>query len=78
MHCLERQCIFSFRFKPCSNQVIYGEKIMEKSRKKSAALFAGIFVFLGMWMILSLHCWAAETNNDEKLPERCSDLISRR
>ena len=42
---------------------------MEKSRKKSAALFAGIFVFLGMWMILSLHCWAAETNNDEKLPK---------
>ena len=42
---------------------------MDKSRKKSAVLFAGIFVVLGMWMILSLHCWAAETNNDEKLPK---------
>ena len=42
---------------------------MDKSRKKSAVLFAGIFVILGMWMILSVHCQAAETNNDEKQPQ---------
>ena len=42
---------------------------MDKSRKKSAALFAGIFVILGMWMILSVQCWAAEKNNDEKQPQ---------
>ena len=39
---------------------------MDKSRKKSAVLFACIFVVLGMWMMLSVHCLAAETNNDEK------------
>ena len=39
---------------------------MDESRKKSAVLFAGIFVVLGMWMMLSVHCQAAETNNDEK------------
>ena len=39
---------------------------MGKSRKKSAVLFAGIFVVLGMWMMLSVHCRAAEKNNDEK------------
>ena len=37
---------------------------MFKSRKKSAILCAGLFVVLGMWMILSVHCWAAETNQD--------------
>ena len=37
-----------------------------KSRKKSTVPFAGIFVVLGIWMMLSVHCWAAETNNDEK------------
>ena len=42
---------------------------MDKSRKKSAALCAGIFVVLGMWMILSVHCRAAEMNSDEKLPQ---------
>ena len=42
---------------------------MDKSRKKSAVLFAGIFVVLGMWMILSVHCQAAEINNDEKQPQ---------
>ena len=42
---------------------------MDKSRKKSAVLFAGIFVVLGMWMILSVHCQAAETNNDEEQPQ---------
>ena len=39
---------------------------MDKSRKKSAVLFACIFLTLGMWMILSVHCRAAEKNNDEK------------
>ena len=33
---------------------------MDKSRKKSAVLFAGIFAILGMWMMLSVHCLAAE------------------
>ena len=39
---------------------------MYKSRKKSDVLFAGIFVILAMWMILSVHCRADEKNNDEK------------
>ena len=39
---------------------------MDKSRKKSAVRFAGIFAVLGMWMMLSVHCRAAETNKDEK------------
>ena len=42
---------------------------MNKSRKTSAVLFACIFVVLGMWMMLSVHCQAAETNNDEKQPQ---------
>ena len=42
---------------------------MNKSRKTSAVLFACIFVILGMWMMLSVHCQAAETNNDEKQPQ---------
>ena len=42
---------------------------MDKSRKKSAVLFACILVVLGMWMMLSVHCQAAETNNDEKQPQ---------
>ena len=49
----------------CSNLVICGEKTMDKSRKKTAVLFTCIFVVLIVWMILSVHCWAAETNNDE-------------
>ena len=36
-----------------------------KSRKKLTVLCASIFVFLGMWMMLSVHCRAAETDNDE-------------
>ena len=36
-----------------------------KSRKKLTVLCAAIFVFLGMWMMLSVHCRAAETNHDE-------------
>ena len=39
---------------------------MDKSRKKSAVRFAGIFAVLGMWMMLSVYCRAAETNKDEK------------
>ena len=38
---------------------------MDKSRKKSAVLFAGILVVFGMWMMLSIHCRAAEKNDDE-------------
>ena len=40
---------------------------MGKSRKKTAVLFACMLVVLGIWMTLSVHCRAAETNNDEKL-----------
>ena len=36
-----------------------------KSRKKLTVLCAAIFVFLGMWVMLSVHCRAAETNHDE-------------
>ena len=39
---------------------------MDKSRKKSAVLFACIFLTLGMWMVLSVHCRAAEKKNDEE------------
>ena len=39
---------------------------MYKSRKKSAVLCAGIFLALRMWMLLSVYCWAAEANHDEK------------
>ena len=42
---------------------------MNKSRKTSAVLFACIFVILGMWMMLSVYCQAAEANNDEKQPQ---------
>ena len=42
---------------------------MYKRRKKSAVLCAGIFLALGMWMILSVCCLAAEMNNDEKQPQ---------
>ena len=42
---------------------------MYKSRKKSVILCAVIFVILVIWMILSVHCRAAETNNDEKLSQ---------
>ncbi len=38
---------------------------MDKSRKKSIVLLACILVVLGMWMILSVHCLAAESNNEE-------------
>lgn len=39
---------------------------MNKSRKKSAVLFAYIFVILGMCMMLSVHCQAAEKNNKKQ------------
>ena len=42
---------------------------MYKSRKKSAVLCAGIFLALGMWVILSVYCRAAEINHDEKQPQ---------
>ncbi len=42
---------------------------MDKSRKKSAVLFAGILAVWGMWMMLSVYCQAAETNKDEKQPQ---------
>ena len=39
---------------------------MYKRRKKSAVLCAGIFSVLGMWMLFSVHCWAAETQDDDR------------
>ena len=39
---------------------------MDKSRKKLPVLCAGIFVVLGIWMMLSVPCRAAEINNIEK------------
>ena len=39
---------------------------MDKSRKKLTVLCAGIFVVLGIWMVLTVPCRAAETDNDEK------------
>ena len=39
---------------------------MNKSKKNLAVLCTAIFVLLGMWVMLSVHCQAAETNNDEK------------
>ena len=39
---------------------------MDKRRKKSTVLCAGIFVVLGIWMILSVPCQAAEMNAIEK------------
>ena len=39
---------------------------MDNNRKKSTVLCAGIFVFLGIWMVLTVPCRAAETDNDEK------------
>ena len=45
------------------------KRAMYKSRKRLVVLCIGILVVLGMWMMLSVHCWAAETNNDEKQPQ---------
>lgn len=38
---------------------------MDNNRKKSTVLCAGIFVALVIWMILTVPCRAAETDNDE-------------
>ena len=39
---------------------------MDNNRKKSTVLGAGIFVGLVIWIILTVPCRAAETDNDEK------------
>ena len=39
---------------------------MYKNGKKLAVLCIGILVFLGMWMILPVHCRASETDKDKK------------
>ena len=39
---------------------------MNKSKKNLAVLCTAMFVIMGMWVMLSVHCQAAETNNDEK------------
>ena len=39
---------------------------MYKRRKRTAVLGAGIFAVLGMWILFSVHCWAAETQYDER------------
>ena len=39
---------------------------MNKSRKNTTVLCAGIFVALVIWMVLTVPCRAAETDNDEK------------
>lgn len=46
---------------------------MNKSRKKSVVLFAYIFVILGIWMMLSVHCQAAETNNDDDVEKKLAN-----
>ena len=38
---------------------------MTIQRKKLTVICAAIFVFWGMWMMLTVHCRAAETNHDE-------------
>ena len=39
---------------------------MYKSRKRLVVLCIGILVVLGMWMMVSVRCRAAETDNDKK------------
>ena len=39
---------------------------MNKSKKNLAVLCTAMFVIMGMWVMLSVHCQPAETNNDEK------------
>ena len=39
---------------------------MYKRRKKTAVLGAGIFAVLGMWILFSVHCWAAEPQYDDR------------
>ena len=38
---------------------------MYKRRKKTAIVCASIFVYLGVWASMSIHCRAAEINNDQ-------------
>jgi len=42
---------------------------MYKRRKKSAVVCAAILVVLGIWMMLPVHCWAAEANHDQRKPQ---------
>ena len=42
---------------------------MYKIRERSAVLCIAIFMVLGMWGMLSAHCLAVETNNDETQPQ---------
>lgn len=42
---------------------------MYKIRERSAVLCIVIFMVLGMWGMLSAHCLAVETNNDETQPQ---------
>ena len=42
---------------------------MHKIRERSAVLCIAIFMVLGMWGILSAHCLAVETDNDETQPQ---------
>ena len=42
---------------------------MFKNRKKSAAWCIGILAVLGMWMLLPIHCWAAEPERAETQAE---------
>ena len=42
---------------------------MYKSRKRLVVLCIGILVVLGMWMMVSVRCWAAEIDNDKEQPQ---------
>ena len=42
---------------------------MYKIRERSAVLCIAIFMVLGMWGMLSVHCLAVETDNDETQPQ---------
>ena len=42
---------------------------MYKIRERSAVLCIAIFIVLGMWGMLSAHCLAVETDNDETQPQ---------
>ena len=39
---------------------------MYKRRKRTAVLGAGVFMVLGMWILFSVHCWAAEPQYDDR------------
>ena len=45
------------------------KRTMYKIRERSAVLCIAIFMVLGMWGMLSAHCLAVETNNDETQPQ---------